>query len=96
MKPLPLFVGRTLQWSVDPQARTHAVKNEAFLSRATFRAAPPPSTPVSGTMGENDPKALTEKYATRIDFQTIMFKLSTALLESRPEGEFTRIASIRI
>jgi hypothetical protein len=47
-------------------------------------------------MGENDPKALTEKYATRIDFQTIMFKLSTALLESRPEGEFTRIASIRI
>ena len=38
-------------------------------------------------MGENDPKALTEKYAARVDFQTIMFKLSTALLESRPEGE---------
>ena len=34
-----------------------------------------------------DPRAEAQKYAARVDFQAICYKLSAAMLESRPEGE---------
>eukprot|EP00227_Mantoniella_beaufortii_P021970 CAMPEP_0197605894 /NCGR_PEP_ID=MMETSP1326-20131121/44005_1 /TAXON_ID=1155430 /ORGANISM="Genus nov. species nov., Strain RCC2288" /LENGTH=55 /DNA_ID=CAMNT_0043173743 /DNA_START=262 /DNA_END=429 /DNA_ORIENTATION=- len=32
-----------------------------------------------------DPRAQTVKYSSRVDFQSICYKLSVALLEQRPE-----------